>query len=525
MPSQPNSGRNQPRGSADTIVETTSGKLRGAQRAGAQVFLNVPYAASTAGGNRFRAPQPAAPWAGIRDALAWGPSAPQLPEAEAVDPFLAWYCAVQPVAEDCLHLNIFTPALKAGARPVMVWIHGGGWRSCAGTAPGFDGTALARAQDVVVVTLNHRLNVFGYLHLEDDERFADAGSAGLLDIVLALTWIRDNAAAFGGDPANVTLFGESGGASKIAALLHLPAAQGLFHKATLQSSGGGLNVATREEAERTSARLAQVLGWRKLKGGDLQALSMQKLLTAFKTAGGDFRPVIDGRNFHAHPFEAGTRACSSHVPLLVGRTTFETTYYLRSNPRNFALAPADVRRRLMRFMGLEPSAAARIIEAYQTAYPGFTPSMLLAMVTSDHVFHRTTFRMGAQQAATGTAVFGYVFDRDTPVENGRLRSPHTSEMPFIFGTAEAARAHVGAGADIQPMTELMMSAWGAFARTGAPSFTNSLAWPRYQDADRRVVVLNADSRVADDPGGGARQALEELPFYGYNYKLSAFCVD
>ena len=193
--------------------------------------------------------------------MSWGASAPQSPAPENEDPFFSWYSAIQPISEDCLFLNVFTPGLGAGARPVMVWIHGGGWREFSGTAPGFDGSALARAQDVVVVTVNHRLGVFGYLQIEGDERFAGAGNAGLLDLVEAVRWVRDNAEAFGGDPGNVTVFGESGGASKIAALLAMRAASGLFHKAIVQSSAGGLRLASPEEAGRQASRLARALGW------------------------------------------------------------------------------------------------------------------------------------------------------------------------------------------------------------------------------------------------------------------------
>ena len=242
------------------VAETTNGKVRGMLLDGVAVFRGVRYGASTAGANRFLPPQPAAPWAGIRDATDWSCSAPQLTKPTYADPFYAWYAAIRDMSEDCLFLNVFTPGLDNGRRPVMVWLHGGGWGNFASSAPGFDGTNLARAQDVVVVSMNHRLNVFGFLQLDKShERFADSGSAGVLDLVMALRWVRDNAATFGGDPANVTIFGQSGGAAKTAALLAMPAAKGLFHKAIVQSTSGGLRIAGREEAARMAADLGKAM--------------------------------------------------------------------------------------------------------------------------------------------------------------------------------------------------------------------------------------------------------------------------
>jgi para-nitrobenzyl esterase len=292
------------------------------------VFKGVRYADATGRDNRFMPPRAPEKWAGVRDAVAWGASAPQLPVSESLDPFYARYSAIQPTSEDCLFLNVFTPGVGEGARPVMVWIHGGGWREFAGTAPGFDGTNLARAQDVVVVTVNLRLSAFGYLELQgSDERFADSGNAGLLDLVMALAWVRENASAFGGDPGNVTIFGESGGASKIAAILAMPAAKGLFHKAILQSSAGGMRLASREDAasHAMALALAKVLGWDWLDGNKLQKLSMETILAALRTATGPFRGMIDGRNFNADPYHLTAPMISADVPVMAGCTNTEST--------------------------------------------------------------------------------------------------------------------------------------------------------------------------------------------------------
>ena len=317
----------------EPVVETSNGKLRGALDNSVYVFKGVRYGETTAGANRFLPPQPVKKWAGIRDALNWSGSAPQYAVPEHTDPFYSWYAAIEPLSEDCLSLNIFTPALDRGKRPVMFWIHGGGWREFSGTAPGFHGINLARAQDVVVITINHRLSSFGFLQLEgSDARFADSGNAGLLDIVAALTWVRENAAAFGGDPDNVTIFGESGGASKIAAMLSMRAASGLFHKAVLQSSGGGMRLANSEEAAAPAAGLARALGLARLDGAELQKLPMEHLLAAMKKAGGSYRGMIDGRSFDGDPFYPEAPALSANIPIMLGYTNTETTYHFRFRP-------------------------------------------------------------------------------------------------------------------------------------------------------------------------------------------------
>ena len=512
---------------ASTVAETRHGRLRGSIEGGIHVFKGVRYGETTGGGNRFLPPQPVQSWSGVRDALEWGASAPQFAVPENTDPFHSWYSAIQPISEDCLFLNLFTPALDARKRPVLFWIHGGGWREFSGTAPGFNGTNLARAQDVVVITLNHRLNGFGFLRLEgSDERFADAGNAGLRDVVAALQWVRDNAAAFGGDPANVTIFGESGGASKIAALLAMKASSGLFHKAILQSSAGGLYLATPEEAARAAAGLAKALDCNSLDGEALQRVPMHVLVNAMKQAGGPFRGMIDGRSFDADPFATAAPPVSAHVPVLAGCTNTESTYYLRGDPRSFALTFADIGRRLTRFLKIDSRQTEAIIQHYRSVYPGLDASNILVMITSDFIFKRNTYRIAALQAEAGKApVYAYLFERESPIEGGRMRASHTCEVPFIFGTADIAAAHVGTGADIAPITQRMMATWASFARTGDPGNATLPSWRPFSDADRPMMVLNLDSRLLPDPGGEARAALEALPYFTYGYAIDTLCRD
>ncbi len=504
---------------ATATVETTGGRLSGSRASGVSAFKGIPYAASTAGANRFLPPTPAAPWAGIREATAFGASAPQLPAS--TDPLSAWYNALEPMGEDCLSLNVWTPG-TTGTRPVMVWLHGGAWVSCAGSAPGFDGTVLAHEGDVVVVTINHRLNLFGSIRLDDrDERFARSGNAGVLDMVAALRWVRDNVAGFGGDPGNVTIFGQSGGGAKVSALLACPAARGLFHKAIAQSCSGSLRLTPPEEAAALAHGLARRLGLDRPTAAALRAVPADKLILQMTGMPPVFRPVLDGVTFPANPFDPAAPAGAADIPTLFGNAATECTLYMAVNMANFSLDAAEVRRRLARFLRTDAAATARITDAYRTAMPAATPSEIMAAVTTDYTYRRNTTREAAMQAASARApVYAYVFDWRTPVRSGVLQSPHTSEVPFVFGTAPAARALVGTGPDIAPLTRMMVATWSAFARTGDPANPNLPAWPRFEATGRATMMLSRASEVAGNPGGDRREALAALPAYEYSMPVN-----
>ncbi len=504
-------------------VETTGGRLRGVAADGVTCFKGIPYAASTAGSNRFLPPASAASWPGVRDASAFGPSAPQLPAS--ADPLGAWYGALQPISEDCLSLNVWTAGMT-GKRPVMVWLHGGAWVSCAGSAPGFDGTVLARDGDVVVVTINHRLNLFGYIRLDDpDDRFAQSGNAGVLDMVAALRWVRDNAAAFGGDPGNVTIFGQSGGGAKVSALLACPAARGLFHKAIAQSCSGSLRLAPPEEAAASAHTLARKLEIGRPTGAALQAVPAETLIPLMKGMPPVFRPVLDGATFSANPFDPAAPAGSGDIPVMFGNAATETTLYMAADMANFSLDEVEVARRLARFLRTDPAATAGIIAAYRSTMPAATPGEIMAAVTTDYTYRRNTTREAALQSAAAQApVYTYVFDWRTPVRGGVLQSPHTSEVPFVFGTAPVAEALLGTGPDIAPLTQMMVATWSAFAHTGNPANPHVPTWPRYEAANRSTMLLSRQSAVASDPGGERRAALSALPLFEYsmpvNYPLA-----
>jgi para-nitrobenzyl esterase len=389
-------------------------------------------------------------------------------------------------------------------------------------APGFDGTALARDGDVIVVTINHRLNLFGYLKLDDpDDRFAQSGSAGVLDMVAALQWVRDNAAAFGGDPGNVTIFGQSGGGAKVSALLACPAARGLFHKAIAQSCSGSLRLAPPEEAAALAHGLAQRLGIDRPTAAALQAVPAEKLIPMMKGMPPVFRPVLDGVTFPANPFDPAAPVGAGEIPTMFGNAATECTLYMAANMANFSLDSAEVERRLARFLRTDAPATARIIDAYRTAMPAATPSQIMAAATTDYTYRRNTTREAALQSAAARApVYTYVFDWRTPVRGGVLQSPHTLEVPFVFGTAPAAEALLGTGPDIAPLTQMMIAAWSAFAHTGNPANPHLSNWPRYEATNRSTMLLSRESAVVSNPEGDRREALAALPPFEYSMPVN-----
>jgi para-nitrobenzyl esterase len=495
------------------VVETAQGRLRGLSRDGVDVFKGIPYAASTEGRNRFLPPQPVGPWAGVREATTYGDAAPQGTAPGGAS--TAWYYAHDAHSENCLSLNVFAPSARVGGRrPVMVWIHGGAWALGCGSAPGFEGLSLAKFGDVVLVTINHRLGVFGYLKLEDpDDRFADSGNAGMLDVVASLRWVRDNIAGFGGDPANVTIFGQSGGGAKVSSLMAMPAARGLFHKAIAQSCSGSLRALEQGDAARMARELAKRLELPAATGSALQAIPMDRLMAV---ARGGFRPVLDGRALPRHPFDPDAPPISAHVPFMAGNTATETTSGAAADRRNFFLDGDEARRRIAASLRTDDAEANRLVQGYQTAYPQYSPSEIMMAITTDYQYIRNTMQQARLQAAVGTApVYGYVFTWRTPVMDGLLKSPHMGELPFIFGTTEAAAERVGKSQDHGFLTRMMIATWSSFARTGNPNNPMLSEWPRYDGKDRLTMKLDLVSTVERDPGGQARNLLDRLPYHEY----------
>lgn len=489
-------------------------------------FRGIRYATTPAGKNRFVRPQPVAPEAGITDARSWPASAPQWAVPGYDQPFYAWYSAIQPVSEDCLFLNVFAPAEPGKGRPVMVWLHGGGWGSFASSAPGTDATRLAAMQDVVVVSVNHRLNVFGFMAGRESSDAAEetCGAAGLLDLVCALEWVRDNVVAFGGDAGNVTILGQSGGAAKVAALLALPAAKGLFHKAIVQSLSGGLRLMGEEQASRAARDLAVALGMARSDPRRLREISMPALIEAARRVAEPFRPVV-GAAGARHPGAPGALVPSADVPLMVGTTATEATWYYPLSPGIFEADLPGARTVVARVLAVEPALADHLVEVYRAAHRGGQPVDIVTALASDHLFKRNTFRFADLKAEQGRApVYAYVFAHESPAGNGRLRSPHSAEVPFVFGTTAVAEAFCGTGPHVEPMTRMTMATWAAFARTGNPATSHVPIWPAYRVPERQAMLLDLESRLVADPMAFGRDALAAVPMYEYGSGGRSFAL-
>jgi para-nitrobenzyl esterase len=498
----------------DVIIETNAGKVRGIAGSGVTVFKGIPYGGPVDGARRFAPPAKAEPWSGIRDALEYGPTAMQDPDAFGLPQELIALLPLReaiPMDENCLVLNVWTPAVNdGGRRPVMFWCHGGAFIAGSGSSAWYDGTSLCRKGDVVVVTINHRLGAFGYLHLEElgSNQFASSGNAGMLDIVAALEWVRDNIARFGGDPGNVTIFGESGGGAKVSVLMGMPAARGLFHKAIIQS-GPAVEMTSRADATETANQVLAELGLDSNRVDELRRIPANRLLNAQmailkkinmmsfanrRRVG--FNPVVDGVNLPAGPFAPAAPAFSSHVPLMIGTNKDEMTLFFALAPWMEGMDEAGLRERVRMFVG---ERADSLLAQYQRARPYDSPRDLMMAIATDAGMRIPSLTIADRKAAQNAApCFVYLFTWETPVLGGRLKSPHALEIPFVFDTLDTAPL-TGDSPTRFALADKMSRTWLAFARTGNPNNDAIPDWPSYSSTRRPTMIFDNECHVVNDP--------------------------
>jgi para-nitrobenzyl esterase len=489
----------------NVVAATTHGKIRGSRAAnGTAVFKGVRYGADTST-RRFLPPIAPASWTGIRDALEFGPVAPQPGMRNRA------------MSEDCLHLNVWTPAVGRGRRPVLVWFHPGGYSSGTSNETEADGARLSRRGDVVVVTVNHRLNLFGHLFLAEMAGwdFLDSGNVGILDLILALQWVRDNAAAFGGDRDNVMVFGQSGGGAKIATLMAMPAARRLFHRA-MTMSGQQITASRVTTATHHAEQVLSALKLSRDRVAELRTLPMERLVEVTRAAS-YFGPVTDGRSLPRDPFDPDAPPLSADIPMILGNTKGETrTLIGRGDPSLFTLTWETLQAKLEAnspFMGT--LNRGEVIAMYRQWHPEYTPSDVFFAATTDSRSWRGQVieadrRASQPKAADHTWV--YQFDWATPIEGGKWGAHHGLDVPFVFDNVAIVPEKVGTGEPAQQLSALMSESLLAFARQSNPNIKGLPVWPTY-DLDRRATMMfNVPPVIVQDPRGNERRLFGKVPY-------------
>ena len=492
---------------ADSPVATTKwGPVRGYTDNGINCFKGIPYGADTSK-RRFMPPLPPEKWPGIRDALEYGASSPQ--QSRGSDK----------MSEDCLSLNIFTPALRdKEKRAVMFYIHGGAYSGGSGSSPLYDGVRLCKRGDVVVVSINHRLNAFGYLYLSrfGITEFADSGNAGQLDIVLALKWVQENIAEFGGDPGNIMVFGQSGGGAKIATMMAMPAAKNLFQRAATMSgqqvtASGPLNATLRTRAMLETLKLTPD------RINEIRTIPFQKIVEALNTrdpvlsfGSVYFGPVLDERSLMRHPFYPDAPAQSANIPMIIGNTHDETRAFLGGDPTNYTVTWEQLPDKLVPNMRVDIQPEG-VIAAYRKLYPELSASDILFKITTASRSWRGAIIEAEERAKSGSPAYAYQLDWATPKDGGKFGAPHASDIQLVFDNINKPGASA-IGPQAQTMADIMSETFITFARTGNPNNKMIPDWKPYTLARRQTMVFNVPPKLEDDPRGDERKIFEKVPY-------------
>ena len=504
------------------IADTTAGTIEGIEENGLCVFRGVPFAAPPVGELRFKAPQPVEPWDGVREAKSFGPISLQAPN-EMLEALLPPSDPPQPQSEDCLYLNVWTPGLDDAARPVMVWIHGGAFTIGSGSEDYYDGANLAARGDVVIVTINYRLGALGFLNLPA----LGETNFGMRDQVAALKWVQDNIANFGGDPANVTIFGESAGGMSVASLMASPEANGLFQKAIPQS-GAGHNALSVEETNATAVKFCEALGVDPEDVDALMAADPADILAASvavdpiasaetaaemaeegasPTPQMPFQPIIDGTFLSQLPIDHIRNGSADGVATLVGSLDEELKLLAAAGPTEPMTAEAATA--MFGMMHPDPeSAYATYRAARRERGEDDSPDEIFVAAISDIMLRIPGLRLADAQTSRAPT-YAYLFDWKSPGMNGALGSCHALELPFVFGTHGSAPAFCGSGPVADAFAELTMDTWLAFARTGNPA-TEAAEAPTWDADSKPIQVLGDNPRVERDWRGPEVSVWDEI---------------
>ena len=507
------------------VADTQYGKVRGYQLRGIYYFLGIPYGAGTSGPNRFMPPQKPKPWTNVFPALWWGPSAPQNMANRYANPYASFrdHWNYYDVNEDCLRINVFTPAINDGKkRPVMFWIHGGGFTSGNGIEhDGYNGENFARLGDVVFCSINHRLGPLGFCNLAGvgGEKFAASGNVGMLDIVAALEWVRDNIANFGGDPGNVTIMGQSGGGAKVCILTAMPAAKGLFHKAVVLS-GASRRAGDKEYSEKLGAAVLKEAGLSKSQLDKLQAMPWQDFYAIAtraqqqmaKAAGPGpgltrgFSPVVDGKILPQHPYDPEAAPTAADIPMIISSVMNEQSpSWMDSSLESITLEQVieKVKERAGFGAGFGEKAK-EVVESYARAFPGKKPVEIWSLVSSNRQSVVALANVKSKQPAP---VYVDWFTWQPPLFDNRMRAFHCVDICFWFYNTDLMLSHTGGGARPRALSAKMAGALLQFMKTGNPNGGGLPNWPRYTEANGETMILDDVCEVKNDPDREARKAL------------------